>query len=263
MNRHKKRGGNSEVLYGIHPVMEAMSAARRKVERVFLADRPPSRRLDEIALAAQARQIPVTRKASEDLSAMAATDTHQGVCASAGPYPWVALEEMLRTVPQFGSGHFFLLLDQVVDPRNLGAAARTALSFGVDGVLVPRDRSAAPTPAACKASAGALEHLRMSQVTNLARSIQQLKAAGLWVFGLDADAPNAVFETDLSGPLAVVVGGEERGIRPLVKRHCDALLSIPRLGPVLSLNAAVAGTVAMYEVFRQRRAGRHFVPVRK
>jgi 23S rRNA (guanosine2251-2'-O)-methyltransferase len=249
------KANRSQILFGIHPVAEAMAAGRRSVEKVFLADRAPARRLDEIVLAAEARKIPVSRIAAEALTALAATDAHQGVCARVGPYPYVSLEEILRAAPMLGSGHFILLLDQVVDPRNLGAAARTALSLGVDAVVVPRDRSAASTPAACKASSGALEYMRVARVTNMANAIALLKKEELWVFGLDADAPQVIYETDLGGPLALVVGGEERGIRPLVKRHCDMLLSIPRQGPVLSLNAAVAGAVAIYEVFRQRQAG--------
>ena len=244
------------MLFGIHPVLEAITADRRQVERVLLGNRQASRRFDEIVAAAEARRIPVDRMAPEALSDLAGSDDHQGVCARVGAYPWATLEELLSAPPVTGSGHVLLLLDQVVDPHNLGAAARTALSLGVDGILLPRDRSAGPTPAACKASAGALEHLRVAHVTNMAQTVDTLKTHGLWVFGLDADAPAVIYEADLRGPLAVVVGGEERGIRPLVKRHCDALLSIPRCGPVPSLNASVAGAVAMYEAFRQRRTGR-------
>ncbi len=255
MKDRRRTETTPEVLYGIHPVLEAMAAGRRRVERVFLADRSPSRRLEEVARAAEARRIPVGRMAPERLSALAATDGHQGVCAPVGPYPWISLEEILSVAHAPECGHFVLLLDQVVDPRNLGAAARTALSLGVDAMVVPRDRSAAPTPAACKASAGALEHLRLARVTNMAAALDMLKGAGLWVFGLDPGAECLICEADLSGPVALVVGGEERGIRPLVKRHCDRLLAIPRQGPVLSLNAAAAGAVAMYEVLRQRRTG--------
>jgi 23S rRNA (guanosine2251-2'-O)-methyltransferase len=251
--KKRRTGGNNEILYGIHPVVEAMRASRRKIGGVYVSQKRPSRRLAAAADLAGSLQIPVQRVQAERLSAMAGVDTHQGVCAEVGPYPWVALEEMLTTPPGAEEGHFFLLLDQVVDPRNLGAAVRTALGLGVDGVLLPRKRSAMPNAAASKASAGAVEHARIARVTNVADAVNSLKAAGLWIFGLDAAADAAVFDADLSGPVALVIGGEERGIRPLVKAHCDGLLAIPRQGPVLSLNAAAAGAIALYEVFRQRR----------
>ena len=254
--KKRKRGPAKEVLYGVHPVAEAISAARREISGIYFSEQRVSRRIEAVASLAASRQIPVRRIPPERLDAMAGAVTHQGVCAEVGPYPWATLDDILAVPAAAGGEPFILLLDQVVDPRNLGAAARTALSLGLDGIFLTRDRSAVPTAAASKASAGAVEHARIARVTNMTAAVKKLKAAGIWVFGLDAGADTPIFAADLGGPLALVIGGEERGIRPLVKKQCDALVAIPRRGPVLSMNAAAAGAVAMYEAFRQRQTGR-------
>jgi 23S rRNA (guanosine2251-2'-O)-methyltransferase len=159
----------------------------------------------------------------------------------------------LETVGR-SEGDPILALDHIVDPHNLGAVLRTALCSGVAAVLIPKDRSAPPTPVVSKISAGALEHIQLVQVTNLARSLELLKSMGLWVVGLDRDAEHRVFGLDLDMPLVLVVGGEEKGIRPLVRKACDILVSIPQSGPLDSLNASVAAAIALYEICRQRTA---------
>jgi len=136
----------------------------------------------------------------------------------------------------------------------LGALLRTALCAGVDGIVIPKDRSALPTPAVSKASAGALEHSSLARVTNMVNTIKHLKEKGLWILGLDRIAEQSVFSSDLKGSIALVVGGEAKGIRPLVKKHCDMLMSIPQSSRINSLNASAAGAVVMYEAFRQRSA---------
>jgi 23S rRNA (guanosine2251-2'-O)-methyltransferase len=147
---------------------------------------------------------------------------------------------------------FFLLIDHVVDPHNLGALLRTALCVNVDGVIIPKDRSANPSPVVSKTSAGALEHIPLAQVANLVYAISELKKIGTWLIGLDKNGSQSLFGSDLTGSIGMVIGGEESGIRPLVKKNCDFLAFIPQSGPVSSLNASVAGGVAMYETFRQR-----------
>jgi 23S rRNA (guanosine2251-2'-O)-methyltransferase len=148
--------------------------------------------------------------------------------------------------------HFLLMLDNIQDPQNLGAIIRTALCVGIHGVIVPKDRSAPPTPAVSRASCGALEHIRLVRVTNLVQTIKHCKNSGLWVLGLQKDAAQLIYASDLSGSIALVLGGEQKGIRRLVKKHCDFLVSIPQQGAFNSLNASVAAAVAMYEAFRQR-----------
>jgi len=146
-----------------------------------------------------------------------------------------------------------LLLDNIVDPHNLGALIRTSLCVGIDGVIITKDRSALPTPAVSRSSAGALEHISLTLATNMVSTINLLKKKGIWIVGMDKAAKTPIFSFDFSGSIAIVIGGEEKGIRPLVKKHCDFATSIPQEGPVTSLNASVAGAVVMYEAFRQRK----------
>jgi 23S rRNA (guanosine2251-2'-O)-methyltransferase len=148
---------------------------------------------------------------------------------------------------------FLILLDGIVDPRNLGALMRTAICAGAEAIIIPKDRSAGPSAIVSKASAGALEHLNLVRVTNIPNTIKALKEIGYWITGLDMAADHSLFSCDLSGPVALVIGGEEKGIRPLVRKQCDYLVSIPQAGPVDSLNASVAGAVVMYEIFRQKQ----------
>jgi 23S rRNA (guanosine2251-2'-O)-methyltransferase len=147
-----------------------------------------------------------------------------------------------------------LILDGVVDPQNLGALVRTAVCAGLGAVVLPKDRAARPGPAVSRASAGALEYARVVVVPNIVATIQALKPLGLWIAGLDKNEGKPLFASDLSGPLAIVVGAEGKGIRPLVRRHCDFLVAVPQTGPIDSLNASVAGAVVIYESWRQRQA---------
>jgi 23S rRNA (guanosine2251-2'-O)-methyltransferase len=241
----------TEILYGIHPVQEALRAGRRKVYEIYLARDNPTGRSANICKICKDRNIPFKQLKSGQLSVFANTSEHQGIGAKVSVYPIESLNQILDGQTLRDSG-LILMLDQVVDPRNLGALIRTALAVGVQGVIIPKDRSAPPTPAASKASAGAMEHLCIVKVANLVGTIKQMKAAGFWVAGLDRSAPKSVFDSDLKDSLMIVIGAEEKGLRPLVKVACDFLVSIPQIGPVDSLNASVAGAVAMYEAFRQR-----------
>jgi len=241
-----------EILYGFHPVNEALRAGRRTIETIWVADGKSSRRIEDFAEQAVAHNIPLKRIRSSRLTTLAGTDMHQGICARVTGFPYLDLGEILDRVGR--SFHpCLLLLDSILDPHNLGALIRTAYCAGVDGVVIPKDRSATPTPAVSRISAGALEHTRLIRVTNLVTTISILKSAGLWVAGLDRSSGNTLYSIDLTGSLAIVVGSEEKGIRRLVKKQCDVLIAIPQLGSVDSLNASVAGGVVMYEAFRQRQ----------
>lgn len=237
----------TEILFGIHPVRETLRAGRREFGILYLARTRSGDRAETLAETAASHGASVRRVAPEKLRALTGSEFHQGVAAEVGPYPLVPVSELAdRPDP------FLLVIDSVVDPRNLGALIRTALCAGVDGVILPKDRAAAPTPVVSKASAGAMEHIRISLATNLARTLVDLKEMGLWIFGTAVDGARSVFKTELTGPIAIVVGGEEKGIRPLVQRQCDHLITIPQKGPINSLNASAAGAVVMYEAFRQR-----------
>jgi len=242
----------TELIYGFHPVNEALKAARRQIYKLFLAKDKKAERYESLVTTARALGIFVEMVNASQLAHMAGSDAHQGIGAETGPYPFAQLSD-ITDVPEFiASNPFLLLLDNVLDPHNLGALVRTALCAGVNGVVIPKDRAAAPTPLVSKTSAGAIEHVRIARVTNMASTINSLKESGLWIAGMDKSAEKSIFDSNLSGPTAVVIGGEENGIRPLVKKQCDFLMSIPQIGQFDSLNASVAGAVVLYETFRQR-----------
>jgi 23S rRNA (guanosine2251-2'-O)-methyltransferase len=242
-----------EILYGIHPVFEALQAGRRTFHQIYLVQDAKNNRLKPISDLAGKQRISIQWLSRAALAAKCGTDMHQGVGAAVTPYPLCDLSEIVdASAGDPEKGRFILIIDSVEDPQNLGALVRTALCAGADGIIIPKDRSASPTPAASKASAGALEHAEICQVTNLVNTIGSLQKQGIWVFGTAADAKTSLFSTKIAFPTAVVIGSEEKGIRPLVQKNCDFLVSIPQCGPVTSLNASAAGAVVMYEIFRQR-----------
>lgn len=242
---------HDNILYGYHPVREVIRAGRRKVLEVYLSKGRTTSRAEKVISLAQAIKVPVHRITAEKMTAMTRSESNQGVCAVVGPFIWSDLDR-LKTTDENG-GPLLLLLDQVLDPHNLGALIRTAYCAGVNGLILTKDRSAQPTPAVCKASAGAMEHLPLTRVTNMVSTIKTLKASGIWIAGLDKENGQNVYKSDLTGPLALVIGGEEKGLRPLVRKHCDLLASIPQEGAIDSLNASVAGGVVIYEAYRQRK----------
>jgi len=241
----------SEILFGIHPVLESLRAGRRKIERLFAMSKASSPRIREILAEAERRRLPVSGIDGPGLDSLTQKGHHQGVAVRPSTYPLLATDDLLDPPPPF-----LLLMDSIQDTQNMGALVRTALCAGVTGIIIPKDRQAPPSPAVSRASAGALAHARMAQATNLATVMAMLKKQGIWIFGLDGASDASLFQSELTGPLALVVGGEERGLRPLLKKNCDHLVAIPQAGPLDSLNASVAGAVAMYEAFRQRQAAK-------
>lgn len=245
---------DSEIIYGIHPVFEALQAGRRQFHEIYLAREAPSSRFGTIADIAASRNIPLNKIDMPRLGRMSETDHHQGIGARVSPYPLTKIADIIDRDRSGTGPPFLIILDNVVDPHNLGAIIRSALAVDVDGIIIPKDRAVGPTPAVSKTSAGMLEHARLSRVTNIVATIKILKEKGLWLFGLDSVADQSLYDSDLSGAAALIIGGEEKGIRPLVRKNCDVLLSIPQSERVESLNVSVAAAVAMYEVFRQRLA---------
>ena len=243
-----------EILYGRQPVRETLRAKRRQVFTLLLAQgiKPGGIGRQILALAEQAG-VPVQTVNRRELDKMGGEANHQGLAAEVSGYPYVDLKEPMEASRQSGTPPFLLLLDHVQDPQNLGSLLRTAEAAGVHGVVIPSRRAAGVTPAAVRASAGAAEQVRVAQVTNLVRAMEQLKAEGVWMAGLEA-APGAQLytEADLTGPLGLVVGSEGQGLARLVRETCDYLIQLPMLGQVESLNAAVAGAIALYEARRQR-----------
>jgi 23S rRNA (guanosine2251-2'-O)-methyltransferase len=244
-------GGDPLILYGRHPVLEALRSSARQVEEI-LVERDAGRGADVLALARQAgvRCSPVPRAA---LTALAGTPHHQGVVARVAARPYAELADILAIPRSRAEAALFVVLDQVQDPGNVANFLRTAEALGVHGVLLPRHGGAGLTPHVAKAAAGALEYLPVTRVGNLAQALGLLQEEGCWVVGATAagTAPPP-WQLDLRGPVALVLGSEGRGLRPLVARSCDALTRIPLPGHVGSLNVAAAGAALLYEVRRQR-----------
>ena len=231
-----------DLLYGRRPVREALRG-RREVLEVWASERA---RESEPWLAEAPR---LQTKLERDLSAAAGTRDHQGVVAWAAPYRYGDAWELAAA-----ERPLLVCLDQVTDPHNLGAVCRTAEGVGATGVVVPAHGSVTVTPAVAKASAGAVEHLPVAVVPNLARYLQEIKRADLWIYGAAGDAHSTLWQTDLRGGVVLVFGAEGRGLRPLVRRRCDAVISIPLAGHVESLNVSVAAAVVLFEARRQRGA---------
>lgn len=247
-----------EVLYGLHPVEEALRAGRRCFDHVLVARERHDERLARLVVECGQAGVRVRQEAREQLTQVAGTPAHQGVVALVRPQESLAIEDLFEPLATpSGSprpARLLLALDGVEDPQNLGALLRVADGAGVDGVILTERRSAPLSPVAVKASAGAAEHLRITRVVNLVRALEDLKQQNLWVIGLDERGTNDYDQFDLTGDCVVVLGREGAGLHELVRRTCDHLLRIPMAGGVSSLNVSAAGAVVLYEAFRQRRA---------
>ena len=237
------------LICGINPVLEALNARTRHFDRLLVVKGLRNRRVSDAIAQASKLGIPLRFEARETLDRLASGVPHQGLIAVVSAKPVLSLESVLeqaRTPP------LLLLLDGVEDPRNLGAILRTAEAAGADGVLLPDRHSAGLSETVGRASAGALEHVHVARIGNVTQTLETLKARGFWIVGFDASATQRWDAVDMRGPVVLVLGGEGRGIRRLVREHCDHLASLPLFGHVGSLNVSVAAGVALYEVVRQR-----------
>jgi len=244
----------NETLYGRRSVLEALRAGRRRAWRLFVAEGAQTRgTLSEIIEIARQRGLSIQTVRRAELERVVGNDHHQGVALEASAYPYADLDEALAAGQARGEPPFLLMLDHVQDPQNLGTLLRTAEAVGVHCVILPERRAAGVTPAVSNASAGAVEHLAVAQVTNLAQTIEAFKRQGVWVAGLQP-APKAIpyDQADLRGALALVVGSEGEGLSALVQERCDWLLMLPMRGRITSLNAAVAGSIVLYAAWRAR-----------
>ncbi|NPA26805.1 MAG: 23S rRNA (guanosine(2251)-2'-O)-methyltransferase RlmB [Chloroflexi bacterium] len=241
----------TEWLYGFHAVHEALRAGRRAFYALWLAEGLHPERAWVLQTLAAQRRVPVEVRPKDALTRVTGTRHHQGVALKVGPYPYVAFEDLLANLPH-DEPALLLMLDQIQDPRNFAALLRTAEAVGVHGVIIPKRGQVGVTPTVVHVSAGAAEHLAIARY-NLAQAITRVQAAGLWVYGLDA-APQAqpITTVDLRGPLAWVVGSEGQGLRRLVRERCDARVRLPMRGRVASLNASVAGAIALYFTWHAR-----------
>ncbi|MFP4476832.1 MAG: 23S rRNA (guanosine(2251)-2'-O)-methyltransferase RlmB [Desulfatibacillaceae bacterium] len=241
-----------ETLFGTHSVVEALRAGRRRIDSVHV-EKVGRKKLPPIVdRLARERQVRVFQEESSFFVGQKAGGG-RGVAARVGPYPEGEIEDVLEAVAAGPEPGLVLVLDGVVDPQNFGAILRTALCAGAHAVVMPRDKAAPSSPAASRASAGAMEHVLVARVNNIVRSLEQLKEAGLWVYGTAVEGDTAMWDADLAGPVVLCIGSEEKGLRRLVRENCDVLVNIPQAGPLGSLNASVAAALVVYEAVRQRR----------
>ncbi len=239
------------LICGINPVLEALEAGERHFDRLLVVKGLRNRRVSDAVSRASQMGIPLRFETRETLDRMAGAVPHQGIVAIVSAKPALTLEAILDHAHDPA---LLVVLDGVEDPRNLGAVLRTAEAAGADGVVLPQRHSAGLSETVNRASAGALEHVRAARVGNLVQALETLKARGLWVIGFDAGGTERWDTVDLRRPIALVLGGEGRGMRRLVREHCDHLVSLPMFGQVGSLNVSVAAGIALYEAVRQRGA---------
>jgi len=246
-----------DVLYGLHPVEEALKAGRRRFDHVLVARERQDDRLQRVVAQCRESGIRVRAESRDQLTAVAKTPAHQGIVALVRPQEFLSIEDLFAADPvRPATARLLLALDGVEDPQNLGALLRVADGAGVDGVVITERRFAPLSPVAVKASAGAAEHLRIARVVNLVRALEDLKRRNLWIVGLDERGKTDYDQFDFKGDLVIVLGREGAGLHDLVRRTCDHLLRIPMAGGVTSLNVSAAGAVVLFEAARQRRAMR-------
>ncbi|HJP70148.1 MAG TPA: 23S rRNA (guanosine(2251)-2'-O)-methyltransferase RlmB [Candidatus Limnocylindria bacterium] len=237
---------------GRRPVAEALAAGREARRLIISASARPSPELRAISDAARRAHLPIDRVPADSMSRLAGFDGHQGVLLEVGERRWASLDEIRARAREAARDPFVLVLEHLQDPTNFGTLMRSAEAAGVDGVVFP-ERGAAPlSAAAVKASAGASEHLLLARLPTIGEAIHELKVAGLRLVAADQDASASAWQSDLTGPLAIVVGSEGSGLSGATKRRCDLLVSFPMAGRVASLNAATAGALLLFEVVRQR-----------
>ncbi|MBI2400123.1 MAG: 23S rRNA (guanosine(2251)-2'-O)-methyltransferase RlmB [Deltaproteobacteria bacterium] len=239
-------------IYGINPVTEALRAGKN-IDRVVVSDTRGDKAVALIMKSASDKGIEVKRAPEDELRRISKTEKHQGVAAVlAEDFRYRDLEDLIAAWKESGGQAFFLILDSIQDPQNLGSLVRTANAAGVHGIIIPKDRASEVTATVVKTSAGATEVTPIAREVNISRAIERLKEEGVWVVAIEAGCRDTVYSADLDRDIAIVIGSEGRGIRRLVRENCDFCVSIPMYGEISSLNAAQAGAVALFEARRQR-----------
>lgn len=256
-------GGSPQALYGRHPVLELLRAGERGVEEIAILRDGRGAALQEIVDLAGRQGVKISFRTRRQLTASAGSPHHQGVVARVAEGRYATLEDLLAVPAQRGEPAFFLALDQVQDPRNLGALLRIAEAVGVHGVVIPKHRAAGLTAGTARVAMGAIEFVPVARETNLVAALETFKKQGVWIIGSAPEEGTSAWEADLRGPICLVLGSEGPGLRLLVARTCDLLVTLPMRGRVGSLNVAAAGAVLCYEVLRQRsRRGAEEIKIR-
>ncbi len=241
----------NDIIEGRNAVQEALRAGRA-IDKLYIARGDSDRALGHIAGLARERGITVSDCDRRKLDAMSVTKAHQGVIAVCALREYASLDDILSVAEERGEPPFVIVCDEISDPHNLGAIIRSAECVGAHGVIIPKHRSAGLTAVVGKTSAGAAEHMAVARVPSIAAALDELKRRGLWVYGAAAEGSSGMWQTELTGPIALVIGSEGEGLGRLVRERCDFLVSIPLRGRGSSLNASTAAAVLMYEILRQR-----------
>ena len=241
----------NDLIEGRNAVMEALRAGRT-IDKIFIAKGDVDKTLGHIASKARSAGIVVTEADRRKLDAMSQTHAHQGVIALCAVKEYSTIEDMLAIAAERGEAPFLVLCDEISDPHNLGAILRTAECAGAHGVIIPKRRSAGLTAIVGKTSAGAVSYMPVARVSNLPATLEELKKKGIWVYGTAAEGATSLYEADLKGPAAIVIGSEGTGMTRLAAENCDFLVSIPMKGKISSLNASAAAAILLYEAVRQR-----------
>jgi len=239
-------------LFGRNPVLEMLRARSRRVEEIAVLSEGRGPALQELLGLARRSGVKISYRTRDQLTAIAGTPHHQGVVARVAGAEYASLDDVLAVPGQRGEAAFFLALDQVQDPRNLGAILRSAEVTGAHGAILPKHHAVGLTSAAAKSAMGAVEHLAVARETNVVQVLEILKKQGVWIVGSIVQGGKAPWAVDLTGPICLVLGGEGAGVRPLVAKTCDFLVSIPMRGKIESLNVGAAAAILCYEVGRQR-----------
>jgi len=245
----------STIIYGKNPVVEALEAGL-PIQKIYIADGGQQRRDQRIERLAQSRGVPIRHVDRKKLVELAGEQNTQGIVAIVPDFGYSEPESVLEFACQKSEPLLCVILDEIQDPHNLGAIIRSAEAFGFHGIFIPKDRSAGISDVVAKTSAGAISHMPIVRVTNLARQIDSLKEQGIWIAGADQHAVASYYESNLTGPLGVVIGSEEKGMRRLIREKCDFLVRIPMVGKINSLNASVAAALLFAEVRKQRTVGK-------
>lgn len=243
----------SSKLYGLHSVQAALDYSPKSINKAWIDEQRQDKRLNQVIEALLDLGIEPEKLERKKLDKLAEGNNHQGIVIEVDMPSELSESDLKSAVQSLGETALFLVLDNVQDPHNLGACLRSCDATGAHGVIVTKDNAVGITPTVCKVASGAAETVPVYQVTNLARTLRWLKDQGLWIFGAAGEAEQTVYQADLTVPLALVLGAEEKGMRRLTREQCDVLVKLPMLGKVESLNVSVATGVLLYEVLRQRR----------
>jgi len=241
---------SDDIIYGVNPVMEALRGSRRAFE-LYLSE-GTDRRLEKLIQQAGEAGVPVRRRDRASLTRLTGSEHHQGVALRVEPFHYADLADLLSGWRASGESGLLLVLDGIQDPHNLGALIRSAACAGAHGVIIPQDRAVGVTSTVEKVSAGGVGTIAVARVANISQSLELLKKEGFWVYGAAGGAAELLYRQDFRGHTVLVIGGEGEGLRPLVRRTCDLVISIPLKGRIESLNASVAGGIMLFEVVRQR-----------